>query len=153
MRAAGLPLAPTFIPFTPWTTRQSYARFLQDLHALDIIEQVAPIQLAIRLLIPEGSLLLELPEVRALVDPYNPQALVYPWRNPDPELDRLAAAIQQTIKRHDRVHASRATTLRSIWELAEWQSPLSRELRSPHAPRSPTSPSPGIVERSPPKSS
>ncbi len=119
MRAAGLPLAPTFIPFTPWTTRQSYARFLQDLRALDVIEQVAPIQLAIRLLIPEGSLLMELPEVRALVDPFSPQALVYPWRNPDPELDRLAAAIQQTIKRQDRLRANRATIIRSIWELAQ----------------------------------
>jgi radical SAM superfamily enzyme YgiQ (UPF0313 family) len=119
MRAAGLPLAPTFIPFTPWTTRESYARFLQDLRALGVIEQVAPIQLAIRLLIPEGSLLLELPEVRALVEPFNPQALVYPWSNPDPEMDRLATAIQQTIKRHDRQHASRAAIFRSIWELAQ----------------------------------
>ena len=27
MRAADLALAPTFIPFTPWTTRQSYREF------------------------------------------------------------------------------------------------------------------------------
>ena len=28
MRAAGLALAPTFIPFTPWTTREGYREFL-----------------------------------------------------------------------------------------------------------------------------
>jgi radical SAM superfamily enzyme YgiQ (UPF0313 family) len=30
-REAGLPLAPTFIPFTPWTTVDSYREFLREL--------------------------------------------------------------------------------------------------------------------------
>jgi radical SAM superfamily enzyme YgiQ (UPF0313 family) len=119
MRAAGLPMAPTFIPFTPWTTRESYGRFLRDLAGLNLVEQVAPIQLAIRLLIPEGSLLLELPEVRALVGPFDPRALVYPWPNPDPEMDRLAAAIQETIKREERRQAGRGEIFRRIWDLAQ----------------------------------
>jgi len=118
-RAAGLPLSPTFIPFTPWTTRNSYAGFLRDLAELDIVEQVAPIQLAIRLLIPEGSLLLDLPEVRDMVEPFDPRALVYPWRNPDAGLDRLALAIQDTIKRHERRRAVRSEIFRAIWDLAK----------------------------------
>jgi len=61
MRAAGLAMSPTFIPFTPWTTRESYRDFLRALVELGLAGEVAPIQLAIRLLIPEGSLLLELP--------------------------------------------------------------------------------------------
>ena len=117
-RAAGLPLAPTFIPFTPWTTRTSYAGFLRDLAELDVVEQAAPIQLGIRLLIPEGSLLMELPEVRALVEPFDARALVYPWRNADPEVDRLAGAIQETIKREERRRAGRAEIFRRIWEVA-----------------------------------
>ena len=55
-----MPLAPTFIPFTPWTTLAGYRDFLASVADLDLVDQVAPIQLAIRLLIPEGSLLLDL---------------------------------------------------------------------------------------------
>jgi len=119
MRAAGLTLAPTFIPFTPWTTRQGYARFLRELAELDVVEQVAPIQLAIRLLIPEGSLMLQLPEVRALVEPFDSRALVYPWRNPDPEMDRWAAAIQETVKRQEARQAGRSEIFRRIWDLVQ----------------------------------
>src|SRR5205085_2978325 len=81
MRAAGLPMSPTFIPFTPWTTRESFREFLRTLAELGLPPQVAPIQLAIRLLIPEGSLLLELPEVRAMIEPFDPRGLCYPWRH------------------------------------------------------------------------
>jgi hypothetical protein len=77
----------------------------RDLAELQVVEQVAPIQLAIRLLIPEGSLLMDLPEVRALV---------YPWRNRDAELERLAA-IQDTIKREERRQAGRGEIFRLIW--------------------------------------
>jgi radical SAM superfamily enzyme YgiQ (UPF0313 family) len=54
MRDAGLALAPTFIPFHPWTTMESYRAFLRTLVELDLHTQITPIQLAIRLLIPEG---------------------------------------------------------------------------------------------------
>src|SRR5262249_9121925 len=83
-REAGLPLSPTFIPFTPWTTRESYRNFLRALVELDVADQVAPIQVAIRLLIPEGSRILELPEIRHAIGPFDAKALVYPWRS---ELD------------------------------------------------------------------
>jgi len=117
-RAAGLPLAPTFIPFTPWTTRDSYRSFLRQLADLDLSSQVAPIQLAIRLLIPEGSLLLDLPEIREMVGPYDARALAYPWCNPDPSLDPLSASIQELIKRQERRRASRVEIFRQIWDLA-----------------------------------
>ncbi|HXA50394.1 MAG TPA: CUAEP/CCAEP-tail radical SAM protein, partial [Candidatus Acidoferrum sp.] len=99
MRAAGLPMCPTFIPFTPWTTRESYVTFLQEIAALDLVAQVPPIQLAIRLLIPEGSLLLDLPEVRERIGPFDARSLCYQWRNPDPAMDGLCTAIQALIKR------------------------------------------------------
>lgn len=43
-RSAGLTLAPTFIPFTPWTTRESYRELLELLVELDLVENVAPVQ-------------------------------------------------------------------------------------------------------------
>jgi hypothetical protein len=121
MRAEGLPMSPTFIPFTPWTAAGQYREFLRNLVRLDLADQVAPIQLAIRLLIPEGSLLLELPEVRGRIEPFDPRGLVYPWRNP--EMDALCARIQETIKRDERKRVTRIETFRKIWDLAgtgEW---------------------------------
>jgi radical SAM superfamily enzyme YgiQ (UPF0313 family) len=123
MRAAGLALSPTFIPFTPWTTMEGYREFLRDLVGLGLAGEVAPIQLAIRLLIPEGSRLLELEEVREMVGPFDVRSLAYPWRNADPEVDRLGAAIQAMLRSEESRHASRAESVRRIWDLAgtgEW---------------------------------
>ena len=66
-RDAGLVLSPTFVAFTPWTTRKAIASCSQTIDRLALVEQVAPIQLAIRLLVTEGSRLLELREMQALV--------------------------------------------------------------------------------------
>jgi len=119
MRTIGLPLAPTFIPFHPWTTMESYRDFLRTLVELDLQTQITPIQLAIRLLIPEGSRLLELPEIRQLVRLFDPRALYYPWRNADPMLDALCSRIQETIKREEKRRTPRAQIFRQIWDLAQ----------------------------------
>jgi len=119
MRAVGLPLAPTFIPFTPWTTLASYREFLRALVDLELVEQIAPVQLAIRLLLPEGSLLLQLPEIRAMIEPFDARGLCYRWQNGDGKLDALCASIQETIKREERHRRSRWEIFRKIWELAQ----------------------------------
>ena len=126
-RAADLPLALTFIPFTPWTTPASYCGFLRELAELDLIEQVAPIQLAMRLLIPEGSLLLESAEIQAIIEPFDPRALAYPWRSP---LDNLCTSIQRLILREEHRHAARAQIFRQIWDLAG-NGPLPSEMPRP----------------------
>ena len=118
MRAADLPLSPTFIPFTPWTTAESYRSFLRETLELELTDQVAPIQLAIRLLIPEGSLLLGLPEVRNMVGPFDERALCYPWRNPDPCVDALSSAMQAKIKHAEQSGRARKEIFREIWGLA-----------------------------------
>jgi hypothetical protein len=70
-------------------------------------ENVAPIQLAIRLLIPAGSRLLELPEVSALVGPFDSAALVFPWKHEDARVDALAREISQLVQRGDSLKLSR----------------------------------------------
>ncbi len=77
-RSAGLTLAPTFIPFTPWTTRESYRELLELLVELDLVEHVAPVQLALRLLIPRGSRLLELDDVQAVTPQFRRTRAVVP---------------------------------------------------------------------------
>jgi len=123
MRDTGLPLAPTFIPFTPWTTWDGYLDLLRSLVELDMVAQVAPIQLAIRLLIPEGSRLLELSEVRQMVQPFDHRGLVYPWHHSDRTLDEFCLEVQETIKREEKRRAPREQIFRCVWDLAgagEW---------------------------------
>ncbi len=115
-RAAGLALAPTFVPFTPWTTRTGYLELLDAIAGLDLVDAVAPIQLGIRLLVPEGSRLLELAEVRALVGPFEPRTLAYPWRNPDPAVDRLQVDVVDLVGR--RPGAPRAEIFARVREMA-----------------------------------
>ena len=104
-RRIDLSLSPTFIPFTPWTTRRSYGELLSLLKELDLVDNVAPIQLALRLLIPRGSLLLELDDVQSVVTGFDEPALLYRWKHPDPGVDALAseamklAALQGTRRR------------------------------------------------------
>jgi radical SAM superfamily enzyme YgiQ (UPF0313 family) len=88
-REAGLTLVPTFVAFHPWLTLDGYCELLDALDELGLVDHVAPIQLAIRLLIPAGSRLLELEEVRELVGVFDPSTLAYPWSHPDPRVDDL----------------------------------------------------------------
>jgi radical SAM superfamily enzyme YgiQ (UPF0313 family) len=115
-RGAGLTLSPTFVAFTPWTTLEGYGDLLRTIESLGLIEQVAPIQLAIRLLVPERSRLLELPEIRAVLDDFDPERLAYPWRHADPRVDRL----QQDVMRLAgiRLNAPRSETFETIRSIA-----------------------------------
>ena len=117
-RRADIALQPTFVPFTPWTTFENYLDLFEQLRRLELIEAVAPIQLAIRLLIPSGSRLLDLPEVWQHVGPFDSQALVYPWKNPNPALDELAEEIQDIVAASERLQRSRAATFERMWRAA-----------------------------------
>jgi radical SAM superfamily enzyme YgiQ (UPF0313 family) len=117
-RELGMTLHPTFVPFTPWTTLPAYLDLLTVLRDEDLAENVAPVQLGIRLLIPEGSRLLELDEVRRAIAPFDPQSLVYPWRNDDARLDVLSEAVQSIAADADRGKQTRSTTFARIWQAA-----------------------------------
>ncbi len=113
-RELDLTLAPTFIPFTPWTTLAGYREFLALLLEQDLIENVSPVQLALRLLIPPGSLLLELDDIKTVLREFDAAALLHRWQHPDPRMDSLA---NQTL----RLAASEGTRpqiFARIWELA-----------------------------------
>lgn len=117
-RKSSLVLAPTFIPFTPWTTLEGYCRLLQRIASLDLIENVAPVQLAIRLLIPAGSRLLEMPEIQKMAPAFDESALVYPWANPDPEVESLHAATLELVKDGEQRKQHRREIFARVWELA-----------------------------------
>ncbi len=116
MREVGLPLAPTFVAFTPWTTLEGYVDLLQTIADLELVEAVASIQLAIRLLLPAGSRLMELPEIRALAGPLDPSALAHAWQHPDPRVDHLQREVQRLVGR--KLHAPRGAVFDEVMALA-----------------------------------
>src|SRR5712692_5779192 len=117
-RELGLTLHPTFVPFTPWTTVDGYLDLLRVIEQQGVIENVAPIQLGIRLLIPQGSRMLELEEVRRIVGPFDPQSLAYPWKNADSRLDALSETVQEIAAAAERQKESRSATFERIWKAA-----------------------------------
>ena len=117
-RQMEMTLHPTFVAFTPWTTLDGYLDLLRAIVELDLVENVAPVQMGIRLLIPEGSRLLELEETRAIVEAFDAELLVYPWRNVDARVDRLSDAVQAIAADADRKKESRPTAFARIWEAA-----------------------------------
>jgi radical SAM superfamily enzyme YgiQ (UPF0313 family) len=133
-RRIGLPLVPTFVAFTPWTTIGGYVEMLDAIERLDLVEHVAPVQLAIRLLIPEGSRLLELEEIRSVVGFFDPGQLAYPWRHAEPQVDQLQREILALVGR--RLTASRAELFEAVQALArDWSDPDGSSQLRPAAPR------------------
>ena len=118
-RELGMTLLPTFVPFTPWTTLEGYNDLLDVVAQEDLCENVAPIQLAIRLLIPAGSRLLDLPDARARVEAFDSAALVYPWKHEDTRVDALARAISDLVQRGDALKLSRTEIFSHIRRAAK----------------------------------
>jgi hypothetical protein len=118
-RRADITLQPTFVPFTPWTTFEQYLDLFEQLNRLELSEAVAPIQLGIRLLIPPSSKLFELEEIRKLVGPFDPQALVYPWKNDNPAVDALAEEVQEIVAGSEKLNRNRSATFERLWRTAK----------------------------------
>jgi radical SAM superfamily enzyme YgiQ (UPF0313 family) len=123
-RAAGLALAPTFVAFTPWTSRPGYCHMLDRIAALDLVEHVAPIQLALRLLIPSGSLLLELEDVRRVTREFDPGLLAHPWVHEDTVVDALQREVEALVS--TRAQGPRAAVFAEVAALAASVAPGSR---------------------------
>ena len=111
-----LALSPTFVAFTPWTTCDGYLDLLAAIAELDLVRSVAPVQLAIRLLIPPGSRLLELQAIRERVGPLDQAALVYPWSSFDPRVDELQIEVQRRVQQG--AEQAREELFRELWVLA-----------------------------------
>jgi hypothetical protein len=137
-RESGLCLHPTFVAFHPWLTPADYLDLLDSLERLDIVDQVPPIQLAIRLLLPAGSRLLELDEIRDRAGAFDPARLVHPWNHPDPRMDDLQRAVECEVARAAEAGESRPVIFDRIRRLAE--AVAGREPARPRALREPKRP-------------
>jgi radical SAM superfamily enzyme YgiQ (UPF0313 family) len=119
-RAAGIALRPTWVAFTPWTTLEGYLAWLDFLADEGLVDHVDPVQYGIRLLVPPGSLLLDLPEMQAHLGELVPGGFYYRWSHPDPRVDHLAEEVgaaaaaaaehdEDPARTFDRVRALAAT--------------------------------------------
>jgi radical SAM superfamily enzyme YgiQ (UPF0313 family) len=119
-RDAGIVLRPSLVPFTPWETLESYHELLDWLERRDLLDQIDPIHLAIRLLIPPGSKLLERDETRAVLGALEPDRLTYAWTHPDPRMDALQKSVLATVEAAARDDEDPRDTFARVKSLA-WQ--------------------------------
>jgi radical SAM superfamily enzyme YgiQ (UPF0313 family) len=130
-RAIGLTLVPTFVAFHPWLTLEGYCDLLDTIARLDLIDHVPSIQLAIRLLIPQGSKLLDLDAVRGLVTGFDPATLAHRWFHPDPRVDDLHREVASLVG--VRVASDRRALFEEVRALAYDRAGLARAVE-PAAP-------------------
>ena len=71
---------------------------MRTLAVLELVENVAPVQLALRLLITPRSALLEFDEVRAIAVPLDAKLLIHPWKHADPQVDRLGHEVFDLVR-------------------------------------------------------
>ena len=115
-RAARLTLVPTFVAFHPWLTLEDYCDLLETIARLDLVDHIAPIQLAIRLLVPDGSRLLDLPDFHTHLGAFDPATLSYPWVHADPRVDALHRGVTAIVGA--RLTGDRRTVFDEIRALA-----------------------------------
>lgn len=113
---AGIAFRPSWLPFTPWATVQDYLDMLGFVAARDLVDNVDPVQFAIRLLVPPGSLLLADPDLAGC--PFDPEKLAHVWVHPDPRMDRLHAEVAAIVEADARAGRDADETFARVWDVA-----------------------------------
>lgn len=105
LRDAGIEVRPSWLPFTPWTTHDDVIALLDFVYDHDLVGSIDPVQYSVRLLLPEGSLLLDhpdlTPESPGGVGPWDPERSTYTWASADPAVDALQQRIAAIVDSPD----------------------------------------------------
>ncbi|MSP61272.1 MAG: radical SAM protein [Myxococcales bacterium] len=117
-RAAGIALRPSLVPFTPWSTLDDFHDLIGFAWEHDLVDALDPVQLAIRLLVPPGSLLEAHPEMRPHLGVLDEAALTWRWTHPDPRMDALQRAVHATVADAALAKEDPRTTFAAIARLA-----------------------------------
>ncbi|MFI5274265.1 MAG: CUAEP/CCAEP-tail radical SAM (seleno)protein [Ktedonobacterales bacterium] len=115
---AGIPMRPTLVAFTPWTTPRDYLDVLDAIAEHDLIAHVDPVQYTIRLLVPPGSALLDEPDAAEWVGALDEPAFTYRWAHPDPRMDALQREVAALVEAAAREHQDAAITFAAIYARA-----------------------------------
>jgi radical SAM superfamily enzyme YgiQ (UPF0313 family) len=114
LRAAGIDVRPSLLPFTPWTSLDGLVALIDFVATHDLAANVEPVHWTIRLLVPEGSLLLDGPELAPHLGRYDAAQLGYPWTAADPRVDELHARLAPMVERLVAEEASPVTVFRAV---------------------------------------
>jgi radical SAM superfamily enzyme YgiQ (UPF0313 family) len=98
LRESGIEPRPSWLPFLPWTTVSDVNDIVDFIVRHELVGSVDPVQMSIRLLIPRGSLMLQVPEMEPYLGPYDPDALSYAWRASDARTVPLQARIAEIVE-------------------------------------------------------
>ena len=98
LRSHGIEVRPSWLPFTPWTTRDQIRDLVDFVADHDLVGNVDPVQYTIRLLLPHGSLLLDHPDVGPHLGGYDLERASYTWRAADPSMDALQAELAAIVE-------------------------------------------------------
>jgi radical SAM superfamily enzyme YgiQ (UPF0313 family) len=98
LRAQGIEVRPSWLPFTPWTTADDLVDLVDFVVAHDLVANVDPVQYSVRLLVPDGSLLLGETSMIAHLGAYDPTRLGWTWAHPDPAMDHLQHQIARLVE-------------------------------------------------------
>ncbi|HEX4220364.1 MAG TPA: CUAEP/CCAEP-tail radical SAM protein [Acidimicrobiales bacterium] len=112
LRRHGIEVRPSWLPFTPWTTIQDLVNLADFVVDHDLVPNVDAVQYTVRLLVPEGSLLLDRAEMAPHLGPYDPDRLGWTWTHPDPSIDVLQRELAALVE--SRVDQDGAETFREI---------------------------------------
>ncbi|MGH8911446.1 MAG: CUAEP/CCAEP-tail radical SAM (seleno)protein [Acidimicrobiia bacterium] len=117
VRQAGIDLHPTWLPFTPWTTASAVADIASFIWRHDLAPVTDPVQLSIRLLIPDGSLMLAIDDLSPHLTGYDADSLGHTWRAADPAMDRLQTRLAVMAEAGSANGEDPAHTLAAMTEL------------------------------------
>lgn len=118
VREYGIDIHPSWMPFVPWTVPSDVVGIFRFLDTHDLLGSTDPVQLSIRLLIPQGSLMLDLDEVASVVDGYDPDLLSYRWVSADPRADVLQQRLSALAEAGAESGRDAVATLVEMWEEA-----------------------------------
>jgi radical SAM superfamily enzyme YgiQ (UPF0313 family) len=119
VRAAGIDLRPTLLPYTPWSALEDVAELFEFAVHYDLVEQIDPVQYTLRLLIPPGSAILDGDEPRPWLRRFEPDQFGWSWTHPDPRVDELWRASSALAKAQAEAGADPMETFRKLRALAD----------------------------------
>ncbi len=117
-RQARVSIRPSLVAFTPWTSAQDYFDLLDFIEEYALIDEVDPIQMAIRLLVPPGSHLLDSPHMKRYITELDAENFIYRWEHPDERMDKLHQEALTLVEDAATRQEDAAVTFARIRELA-----------------------------------
>ena len=115
MDKVGIPLRPSLLPFTPWTSLDDYLELLAFVRENDLVDHIDPVQYSLRLLIPPGSELLKKHTQAPWLGELDNSGFSYEWVHPDGRLEQL----QKQVSDHVRMDERKGEPARSTFAVIE----------------------------------